>query len=50
VLARAGLGKIASEEILAQIGNSKFATLTFESVPDALKWAGGAENVSAPSG
>jgi hypothetical protein len=41
VVARAGLGKIASEEILAQIGNAKFTTRTFDSLPPAMKWAGG---------
>jgi hypothetical protein len=39
VVAHRGLGKIASEEILAQIGDAKFTTRTFDSLPDAMKWA-----------
>jgi hypothetical protein len=49
VVARSGLGKIASEEILAQIGPAKFATRTFDSLPAAMSWAGSALDVSAPT-
>ena len=39
VLAHHGLGKIASEEILSQIGTSAFATRTFTTVSEATEWA-----------
>jgi hypothetical protein len=38
VLAKYGLGKIASEEIISQIGESVFKMATFESLPEAMKW------------
>jgi hypothetical protein len=38
VLARRGLGKIASEEILGQVGMKVFATRTFDSLDEAMKW------------
>jgi hypothetical protein len=38
VLARRGLGKIASEEILSQIGGAPFATRTFTTVSEATEW------------
>ena len=41
VVAHSGLGKIASEEIFAQIGAATFATCTFDSLPAAMSWAGG---------
>lgn len=44
VLARSGLGKIASEEIISQIGTTKFAMRTFESSQEATKWVGGNES------
>jgi hypothetical protein len=50
VMAHSGLGKIASEEILAQIGDAKFATRTFDSLPAAMSWAGSAQDVSAAPG
>jgi hypothetical protein len=43
VLAPYGLGKIASEEIISQIGKAKFAMRTFESLPEATKWVGGSD-------
>lgn len=43
ILAPYGLGKIASEEIISQIGKTKFAMRTFESLPEAAKWVGGNE-------
>ena len=44
VLAPYGLGKIASEEIISQIGETKFAMSTFESLSEATKWVGGNES------
>lgn len=44
VLAPYGLGKIASQEIISQIGTTKFAMRTFESMTDATKWVGGNES------
>jgi hypothetical protein len=38
VVAKQGLGRIASEEILSEIGDAKFATRTFTSLDDARKW------------
>jgi hypothetical protein len=38
VLARQGLGKIASEEIIGKFGNTVFVTRTFDSVKDANDW------------
>ncbi len=40
VVAPNGLGKIASEEILAEVASSKFATRMFDSLPAAMSWAG----------
>ena len=48
VLAARGLGKIASEEILGQIGPTTFATRTFDSLPEALKWVAGDEEQVKP--
>jgi hypothetical protein len=39
VLAHHGLGRIASEDIISRFGKTEFVTRTFDSVPDALKWA-----------
>ena len=39
VVAHHGLGKIASEEILTQIGKTAFATRTFTTVSEATQWA-----------
>jgi hypothetical protein len=38
VLAAHGLGKIASEAVLSQIGKTAFATRTFTSVSEAIEW------------
>jgi hypothetical protein len=38
VLARRGLGKIASEEILRQFGTTTFATRTFTTPSEATEW------------
>ena len=38
VLAPRGLGKIASEQIIGRFGDKEFATRTFESLEDAMKW------------
>lgn len=38
VLAPYGLGKIASEAVISQIGPTRFVTRTFESLPVAMKW------------
>jgi hypothetical protein len=38
VLARRGLGKIASEEIIGKFGKTPFVTRTFDSVADAFEW------------
>jgi hypothetical protein len=43
VLARHGLGRIASEDIISRFGKTEFVTRTFDSVPDALAWVGQAE-------
>jgi hypothetical protein len=42
VLAHHGLGRIASEQILSQIGPSMFATRTFTTVSEAMEWVSGA--------
>ncbi len=39
VLPHHGLGKIASEEILGQVGMAVFATRTFTTVSEATEWA-----------
>jgi hypothetical protein len=39
VVARRGLGKIATEEILGQIGQTAFATRSFTTVSEATEWA-----------
>ena len=41
VLARSGLGKIASEAVLSQIGKTAFATRTFGTVSEAIEWVVG---------
>ena len=38
VLARRGLGKIASEAVLSQIGKTAFVTRTFGTPPEAIEW------------
>jgi hypothetical protein len=38
VLAARGLGKIASEAVLNQIGKTAFATGTFGTVSEAIAW------------
>jgi hypothetical protein len=38
VLARHGLGKIASEEIIGKFGKTSFVTRTFDSVAEANAW------------
>jgi hypothetical protein len=38
VLAQSGLGKIASEAVLSQIGKTAFVTRTFGTVSEAFKW------------
>ena len=35
-----GLGKIASEQILSQVGMRAFSTRTFTTVSEAMEWAG----------
>ena len=39
VVPQRGLGKIASEEILSQVGMRAFSTRTFTTVSEAMKWA-----------
>ncbi len=43
VLARYGLGKIASEEIISRFGSTDFVTRTFDSLDEALSWVSGDE-------
>jgi hypothetical protein len=43
VLARYGLGKIASEEIISRFGATDFVTRTFDSLDEALSWVSGEE-------
>ena len=38
VLARRGLGKIASEAVLSQIGKTAFVTRTFGTPSEAIEW------------
>lgn len=38
VLAQRGLGKIATQEILSQVGMKVFATRTFSTVSEATEW------------
>jgi hypothetical protein len=38
VVARRGLGKLASEAIISKFGKTAFETRTFEALDDALKW------------
>jgi hypothetical protein len=40
VLAPRGLGRLASQNVLSQIGNIKFVTRTFDSPAEAMKWIG----------
>ena len=40
VVAHRGLGKIATEEILSQLGTTTFATRSFTTVSEATEWAG----------
>jgi hypothetical protein len=44
VLPRQGLGKIASEEVISQFGNTPFVTRTFGSLDEAMKWVVGNEH------
>jgi hypothetical protein len=39
VVPQRGLGKIASEQILSQVGMKAFATRTFTTVSEAMEWA-----------
>jgi hypothetical protein len=39
VVPQRGLGKIASEQILSQVGMRAFATRTFTTVSEAMEWA-----------
>jgi hypothetical protein len=39
VVAQRGLGKIASEQILSQVGMKAFSTRTFTTVSEAMEWA-----------
>jgi hypothetical protein len=41
VVARHGLGKIATEEIIGKFGNTTFTTRTFDSQSEALQWVSG---------
>jgi hypothetical protein len=41
VVAHRGLGKIATEEILSQMGTKTFATRSFTTVSEATEWAAG---------
>jgi hypothetical protein len=38
VVPRRGLGKIATEQILSQVGMKAFATRTFTTVSEAMEW------------
>jgi hypothetical protein len=42
VLAKRGLGRFASEEIISQFPSATFTTRTFDSTEDARKWVAGA--------
>lgn len=42
VLPHHGLGRIASEQIISQIGPAIFATRTFTTVSEAMEWVSGA--------
>jgi hypothetical protein len=39
VVAQRGLGKIATEQILSQVGMRAFSTRTFTTVSEAMEWA-----------
>jgi hypothetical protein len=39
VLAHRGLGKIATEAVLSQIGKTAFVTRTFSTISEAIEWA-----------
>jgi hypothetical protein len=41
VMPRRGLGKIATEQILSQVGMKSFATHTFTTVSEAMEWVAG---------
>ena len=41
VIAARGLGKIATESMISQIGNTKFVMHTFDSLPEAVTWVCG---------
>jgi hypothetical protein len=43
VLAKQGLGRFASEEIISELPHATFTTRTFESADEALKWVAAAE-------
>jgi|SRR6267378_4191878 len=43
VLADRGLGKFASETILSEMGDKTFATRTFSSLDEALRWVAAAD-------
>ena len=38
LVARQGLGKVASEEIIGRFGETAFATRMFESIDEAVAW------------
>jgi hypothetical protein len=38
VLPRQGLGRIASEDIISQFGDTAFTTRTFEALDEAMRW------------
>jgi hypothetical protein len=41
VVARQGLGKVATEEIIGRFGKTEFLTRTFDSLADAQEWVAG---------
>jgi hypothetical protein len=43
VLPRQGLGRIASQDIISQIGSTPWVTRTFDSLDEAMKWVVGDE-------
>ena len=38
VVAQRGLGKIATQQVLSQVGMAQFATRTFTTVSEAMEW------------
>jgi len=39
VVPQRGLGRIATEQVLSQVGMAQFATRTFTTVSEAMEWA-----------